>query len=230
MVVWMINNKIILKSINVVTILLVLILLSATVLASPSVTIKRTNPGIAGQKAAEIIYDVVNVDIDYSMEGFILCRSPDDIKITSVMGIASGSGAQYVSPMFEMEPGPSQKAVYITIESDYPGDYSTGCLLKYAPFKIINGTKCYQKMNLEYLCEQSDSVFREIRLDKTVPFVSSSVIGDVSCPAGKSDCRVSDVIINTIENNSNTLLILLIIFMIVLSSIILYFIKTYKKY
>jgi hypothetical protein len=208
-------------------VLLFLILFTSLVFAAPSVTIKRTNPGIAGEKAAEIIYDVINIDTDHSLEGFIWCRSSDDIRIASVMGVASGSGAQYAGPKFEMEPGPSQKAIYITIESDIAGDYLTGCTLKYAPFKIINGTRCYQKQNLEYSCERVDSVFREITLDKTVPFVNSGTTGDVYCPIGNSDCKLSNVIINTIndESKSNTLTIILILIVIILVSMVFYLIR-----
>ncbi|MBD3248520.1 hypothetical protein GF336_00560, partial [Candidatus Woesearchaeota archaeon] len=96
---------------------LVMLVLMALVLASNvyaeglSLQLKRTNPGIAGEKSAEIIFDVVNTDMTHELEGFIWCRSPDDVAISSTMGAASGSGAQYVSQKFFMDEGPSQKAI-----------------------------------------------------------------------------------------------------------------------
>ena len=170
-----------------------------------SLQLKRTNPGIAQEKPAELIYDIVNTDMTHKIEGFVWCKSPDDIKISSTIGFASGSGAQYVSEKFFMDEAPSQKAVYFTIESDQEGDFSTGCIFKYVPYKEVDGVKLYQKMNLQYTSERTDNVFREIRLDKTVPFVSYGTVGDVDCPSGKESCSTSEVIIKIPEQSSNIL-------------------------
>lgn len=266
--------------------------------AGLSIQLKRTNPGIAGEKSAEIIFDVVNTDFTHKIEGFIWCRSPDDAVVSSTMGTGTGSGAQYVSEKFYMDTGPSQKAISLTLEADSPGDKRTGCTIKYAPYKeqamagetktedisyegtigaaetdvsgykvkmvsftpaveettdnetsdIIEGQpakakisvnsipkeievgssatiggltielvsatedsadvkiagkltttsggsveKLYLKMNGIYATSLTDDQYREIRLDKTVPFVKAAKNAEVKCPEGKASCKASEV-------------------------------------
>ena len=242
-----------------------------------SLQLKRTNPGIAGQKAAELIFDVVNTDMTHKLEGFIWCRSPDDVTISSTMGAASGSGAQYVSQKFFMDEGPSQKAISLVIESSEVGDKQAGCIIKYAPYtedKVIredavkitkevteeaisfndvemkmvkrnesdvaqtflvlndkeylvtNGDlikfgnleisvdkvkedslkveiteitesadsqKSYLTMNGLYVAELKDSQYREIRLDKTIPFVEAPKTAEVKCPEDQTYCKSDEV-------------------------------------
>ena len=104
-----------------------------------SVQMKRTNPGIAGEKSAELIFDIVNTDMTHQIEGFILCRSPDDAVVSSSLGAASGSGAQYISPKFVIDEGPSQKAISLTLDADSPGDKRASCQVKYIPYKETLG-------------------------------------------------------------------------------------------
>jgi hypothetical protein len=191
-----------------------------------SVSLKRTNPGIAGIKSSEIIFDIVNMDIDNQIEGFILCRSPDDILITSSLGLGSGSGAQYVSPLFEMNKGPSQKAVYLTVSSNYKGDYSTNCILKYIPFKIINEEKVYIRMNLDEIKNPNDSDYREIRLNKNILFISSEY-GYVSayCPQGKSTCKTDEIIISSYKPKNNIFKYLTIIMIFLIGIMLIYILK-----
>ena len=267
--------------------LLVTLLLVGSVAATGlSIQLKRTNPGIAGKKSAELIFDIVNTDFNYKVEGFLWCRSPDDAVISSTMGVGTGSGAQYVSQRFYVDSGPSQKSMSLTINADTPGDKRTGCTVKYAPYKEIgsgeeaitvevnyegtigltetdisgfkvkmlsftpedeetaakaeisvndipksivvgdsamigglivellaatnnsaevdiSGTitdttttesiKQYLKMNGELTSSLTDSEYREIRLDKTIPFVSASANGKVKCPKGKTTCNANEV-------------------------------------
>jgi hypothetical protein len=188
-----------------------------------SIQLKRTNPGIAQIKPAELICDIVNTDMTHKIEGFVWCKSPDDIKVSSTEGLASGSGAQYISPIFFMDEAPSQKAVYFTIESDYEGDFSTGCVFKYVPYKEVNGEILYQKMNLEYTSERTDNLFREIRLDKTVPFVSSDIEGDVYCR--ENYCLKDEVVINKPIQRSNTLWLIVGILAIITVILLAIFLK-----
>ena len=267
------------------------ILLSSSVFAAGmSVQLKRTNPGVAGEKSAEIIFDVVNTDMTHKIEGFIWCRSPDDAIVSSSMGADSGSGAQYVSQIFTMDSGPYQKSMSLTLEADTPGDKRTGCIIKYIPYKetiasgttstedvnyegditsditdvsgfqvsmtnfeegveatndteakpaivtikvddkeddievggievigvltieinsatedgaevliegvksVVSGgssTKEYLKMNGQYVSEPQDMNYRELRLDKTVPFVETGA--NPKCPEGKTSCKASEV-------------------------------------
>ncbi|MBD3248522.1 hypothetical protein GF336_00570 [Candidatus Woesearchaeota archaeon] len=211
---------------RLILIFLMGILIMNIAYADISAQIKRTNPGIAQVKPAELIYDIVNTDMNHKIEGFILCKSPDDIKISSTMGFASGSGSQYVSPIFVMDEGPSQRAVYFTIESDYEGDYSTDCTFKYVPYKEVNGEKIYQKMNLQYTTERTDDIFSEIRLDKTVPFVASDVEGDVYCKG--THCSKDNVIIKKALQTS-TAVFWIIIGLLVISALILAIILMKKK-
>ena len=203
------------NKINIILGLLLLLSISVVYAGDISVQLKRTNPGIAQYQPAELIYDVVNMDTENQIEGFILCRSPDDIKISSINGFASGSGAQYISPKFTMDVGPSQKAVSLVIESQYSGDFSTGCTFKYIPFKIVNKIKLYQKMNLEYTDKISDSIYRELRLDKTVPFASAETIGEIYCPKN-TDCTKNNLIINSYKMTPNWLFYIIILIMLII--------------
>ncbi len=274
------------------------LLVSSVSAAGLSIQLKRTNPGIAGEKSAELIFDVVNTDFNNKIEGFLWCRSPDDAIISSSIGVGSGSGAQYVSEKFYMDTGPSQKSISLTIEADSPGDKRTGCTIKYAPFKettiegetkienisydgtigltetdisgykvkivsftpetegttneetnettegepakakiSVNGIpkeievgssatvggleielitatnesadvritgkitstsgevveKQYKKMNGDWVDSLTDDQYREIRLDKTVPFVKAPKNAEVKCPEGKETCKASEV-------------------------------------
>jgi hypothetical protein len=205
------------------------IMLSSLVVADVSVALKRTNPGIAKVKAAELIYDVVNNDPVHSLEGWILCRTSDDTQITSVMGFSTGSGAQYVSPKFEMGAGPTQKAVYLTIESDREGDFSTSCAFEYVPYKIINETKWYQRQDLKYSEDLTPELIRSLRLDKNVPFVNPAVSGDVYCPIGSLNCNKDNVIIQPIRSENDILKIILIIFVIILAILLIIFIALLRK-
>ncbi|MFH0798149.1 MAG: hypothetical protein V1906_01930 [Candidatus Woesearchaeota archaeon] len=113
---------------------LVVVLMSSIALADISVQVKRTNPGVAGKTAAQLIFDVVNTDITHKLEGFLYCMSPDDVQISSSEGAGAGK-AQYVSPKFTMDKGPSYKAMILTLESTTAGDKSGGCTIKYIPYK-----------------------------------------------------------------------------------------------
>jgi hypothetical protein len=286
------------KKIVVVFLVIALMFVSSVCASGLSVQLKRTNPGIAGEKSAELIFDVVNTDFDHMVEGFIWCKSPDDAVISSTLGVGSGSGAQYISPKFTLDYGPSQQAMSIVLEADSVGDKNTGCTVKYASYKEVgsNGaetkeqisyegtiglsetdvsgykvslisyvpavesveatdelsaveaqpekvkvtvnnipkeievgssakisdltvevvsateesadvkvtgektnsgtgtlTKQYKKMNGQYVNSLTDGQYSEIRLDKTVPFVSASASSEVECPEGKSNCKASEV-------------------------------------
>ena len=279
---------------------MVLLLVTTVSAAGLSIQLKRTNPGIAGEKSAELIFDIVNTDFNNKIEGFIWCRSPDDAVVSSTMGAGMGSGAQYVSPKFYMDSGPSQRAMSLTIEADSVGDKRAGCTVKYAQYtekeikgetttqeinydgtigltetdvsgykvklvsftdaveaeeetnetdaveaqlakakisvngipkeievgssatisdltvEIVSATeesadvkitgevtsteggatdKQYLKMNGEWVDSLTDEQYREIRLDKTVPFVKAGANAEVECPEGKTNCKAEDVVI-----------------------------------
>jgi len=111
------------------------------------------------------------MDMSHRMDGFILCRSPDNAVVSSSLSAGSGSGAQYISPRFTMDVGPSQRALSITLDSDSVGDVRSGCLIKYMPFKEVDGAKKFLKMSGTYTSKPTDSDYRIMRLDKTVSFV-----------------------------------------------------------
>lgn len=285
---------------NIAIMLVLAIMLVGSVSAAGlSMQLKRTNPGIAGEKSAELIFDVVNTDFNNKIEGFLWCRSPDDAVVSSTLGASSGSGAQYISEKFFMDTGPSQKAISLTLEADSPGDKRTGCTIKYAPYQevvvegsssetpvnyegtigltetdvsgfklklvkytaaaevtvdeetnetvearpamaevsvngipkeikigesatvggldvevveaneqtadvVVSGTmtstsggsvtKQFVKMNGEMADSLTDDQYREIRLDKTVPFVKATPGAEVSCPEGQETCSANDVV------------------------------------
>ncbi|MDP2908664.1 MAG: hypothetical protein Q8N77_02560 [Nanoarchaeota archaeon] len=274
----------------------IVLLVSSVTAATLSVQLKRTNPGIAGEKAATLIYDVVNMDTEHLVRGFIVCQSPDDVLVTSSYGAGTGTGAQYVSPFLTMDKGPYQSSMTLTVESDSVGDKQAGCIFKYIPYKevaegsaetvkepveatatvtssgkdvsgflismteytaavaddtatadvneavpakakikvndevkelevgskatikgievtlssasadgaeiSVKGEKTvtisgetkqiYQKMNGEYITELKDMYYRELRMDKSVPFVAD--MSDPTCPEGKETCKASEVI------------------------------------
>lgn len=204
-------------------VLLIILLSTFGSAAGLSVNLKRTNPGIAGIKPSEIIFDIVNTDIDHKIEGFILCRSPDDVTMSSTLGLASGSGSQYISPLFNIDSAPSQKSVYFLIESNYPRDYTTDCILKYIPYRLENNNTVYLKMNLDYTTSVKDSDYRQLRLNKNIPMIGAkdSYIS-AYCPRGKSTCTAEEVIISTyheqnyVFRNLTIMLIILICFMSVI--------------
>lgn len=282
----------------VVFVLMALMIVGSVSAAGLSIQLKRTNVGIVGQKPAELIFDVVNTDFGSSIEGFLWCRSPDDATVSSTLGAAAGSGAQYISEKFYMDTGPSQKSISLVIEADFPGDKRTGCTIKYAPYQesagegktttteinyegtigltdtdvsgykvkllaftpavsalfnnetnesvpaapaktkiSVNGiekeievgssatissvairlisasengadvkitgkvtstsggtvTRQYKKMNGELVSSLTDEQYRELRLDKTIPFVKASKNAEVNCPKGKETCTASEV-------------------------------------
>jgi hypothetical protein len=178
-----------------------------------AVQLKRTNPGIVKMKSAELIFDIVNMDFGYQIEGFLLCRSPDDVTVSSSLGAGSGSGAQYISPKFEINNGPSQKYLSLVIDSQVVGDMSTGCILKYIPFtevvtvtssfdiaanKTVNLTqrdRTYVLMNGATTTQPLDKDYRELRLDKSVPFVEAQLGTRVSCPDGQTTCSSDEVVL-----------------------------------
>lgn len=143
-------------------------------ITAPSIQLKRTNEGIVGVKSAEIIFDIVNVDVANSLEGFLLCKTPDDATVSSTMGAASGLGAQYTSPIFIIDMGPSQKSITVTLDSDTAGEKRSECIIKYAFFKehvADSGTiRKYIKNDGTFTTDRQDSLFKELRLDKSVLF------------------------------------------------------------
>jgi len=198
--------------------LLMVVLIQGVLADGLSVQLKRTNPGIVNTRSAELIFDIVNTDINHELEGFLLCKSPDDVTVGSTLGVGSGSGAQYISPKFEINKGPSQKSISLTIDSAIEGDMRTGCILKYIPFipEIENvetydeGTnstilteriiRVYSMMNGETIEKPMDRDYRELRLDKSVPFVKVNRISDAACPEGQSNCSVDDVVVKFNKN------------------------------
>jgi len=206
------------KKTSIVFALALLMLVQGVVADGLSVQLKRTNPGIANIKSAELIFDVVNMDLGNELEGFLLCKSPDDVSISSTLGIGSGSGAQYISPKFEMNNGPSQKSISLTIDSEIEGNMRSGCILKYIPFHSetevaetndneTNETvrneetlRVYQKMNGESTINPLDKDYRELRVDKNVPFVKTNAGVDVSCPKGQTNCDTDEVEIKVKKN------------------------------
>jgi len=205
--------------------ILFLVLINVVTATGLSITLKRTNPGIVGVKSAELIFDVVNTDMDNKISGFILCRSPDGVFITSSLGFGEGSGAQYISPKFEIDSAPSQKAVYFSTLSDYAGDYNTNCILKYIPFKDIDGKRIYIKMNLDQTQTIKDSDYREIRLDKSVPFVKLEEYTIAYCPSGKQSCTSGEVILDGLRQSSNLYLYLLFTSLIAIIAMLLFILK-----
>ncbi|MBU4502696.1 MAG: hypothetical protein KKA79_08920 [Nanoarchaeota archaeon] len=277
--------------------LVMVVFLAGTVAAgSLSMQLKRTNPGIAGKKEASLIFDVVNTDMDHKMQGFIWCQSPDDAVVSSSYGAGTGTGAQYVSPLFTMDSGPYQSSMTLTIGADSVGDKRAGCTFKYIPYKEtvsggiettedfeeevsidygqgmdigsfivtyklyteavvddaettevdetaaatvdvdvegtvktievgsseiigsltvevmsaddalatlkVSGTKVvaaagetiktYQKMNGQEVTTITDMDYRELRLDKSVPFVAD--MSTPECPEGKEHCTAAEVV------------------------------------
>lgn len=286
------------KKLAILLVMAVLALfLAGTVAAgSLSLQLKRTNPGIAGKKSATLIFDVVNTDMDHKMQGFIWCMSPDDATVSSSYGAGTGTGAQYVSPLFTMDSGPYQSSMTLTVGADSVGDKNAGCTFKYIPYREkvagatetteefaeevaidkgmgkdvggfivtykaytaaveddtettdvdetaaatveidvegaskvievgkedtvgtltvevtsaddtksnlkVSGTKIvaqagetikvYQKMNGAEVTTITDMDYRELRLDKSIPFVAD--MSDPQCPEGKPHCNASEVV------------------------------------
>lgn len=139
-----------------------------------SMQLKSVSPGTAGEKSAEIIFDVVNTDQTLKIDGFLWCNTPDNTVVSSSLGAGTGAG-QYVSPKFTLDKGPSQESIELTLDSDAPGTYDAKCHIKYIPYKeTVTGsgndtvvTREYLKMNGEYITEGdlTDDNYRTLRLD-----------------------------------------------------------------
>ncbi len=129
---------------------LVLFVVGTVSAATLSIQLKRTNPGIAGKKSATLIYDVVNMDTEHMVKGFIVCQSPDDARVTSSYGAGTGTGAQYVSPFITMDKGPYQSSMTLTIDADSPGDKNAGCIFKYIPYKEVTEGKETVKEEIDW--------------------------------------------------------------------------------
>ncbi len=191
---------------TVIALLCMTTALAQTETTPVSLQLKRTNPGIPDIQSSELIFDVVNTDFTHEIEGFLLCMSPDDATISSTYGAGSGSGAQYVSPKFFMDVGPSQEAMTITVDSSSQGDKDAGCMLKYIQYKMETvedtglGTteqKLYY-VDGAYTTTPEDADYTVETLDKTLPFVTG--FEKPTCPSGTLHCMVSDVIEGAIKD------------------------------
>lgn len=156
--------------IGLIAMCLLLVLGPAFAASGLSVQFKSSTPGVAGEQSAEIIYDIVNTDMTHKIKGFMWCQSPDNTVVSSSYGASSGSGAQYVSPMFTIDVGPSQQSIALTLSAAKQGTYDAKCYVKYIPLKeeIVGEATVisYLKMNGEYIANPADGDYRELRLDK----------------------------------------------------------------
>jgi len=158
------------------SILAVVSLFLMPVLAEGDVSLqfKSSTPGIAGEKSAEIIFDVVNTDLTHKIEGFLWCQTPDNTVVSSSLGAGAGSGAQYISPIITMNEGPSQKSITLTLDTAYEGTYDAKCYIKYIPYLLSNTTKSFLKMNGVYTETVTDSDYRLLRLDNLIEIRGAS--------------------------------------------------------
>lgn len=141
---------------------------------TPTVSIKSTSNGIVSKQSATIIFDVSNQDMDHSMEARMSCISPDGVTVAASLGSSQGTGGQYISPVFTMEPG-TIKAITLTIASTMAGMKYSGCTVRYVPFLTQNGTKQYYKPNLgEYVPETTgmikDPLYNDLSVGDSVEF------------------------------------------------------------
>lgn len=115
-------------------VLLGLLLANTAFAQTPSVVLKRMNPGIAKVKSAEIIFSVANINTEHKIQGLMLCRTPDDAYVTSAWGTGVGDAAQYIGPVNTiLEAGLG--TISLTLDADTPGDKHADCTFKYIPYK-----------------------------------------------------------------------------------------------
>ncbi len=157
-----------------------LVLLSASGFAE-TISAQLKSMKVEGNKAV-LIYDIVNMDTQHYVEGFLLCKTPDDLIVSSSLGAAAGSGAQYVSSKFTIKPGPAQKSIELYVESTTPGRKYLECMIKYIPFRqeeIVEGNRTvvkryYLLMNGEETEDVSDSDYRVLNLNEVIDFKAGS--------------------------------------------------------
>ena len=197
------------------------LLLVSISLGQLSVELVETHPGIAAEQSGELLFDNKNTDVTHEIEGFLLCRSPDDAVVSSSYGTVM-SGAQYVSSKFQIDEGPSYESMMLRVASNTPGDKRTGCVVKYIPYKVsvtrimttnpdgspqqaLQEVRQYLRLNGEYVGEENlqDGDYREIRLDRTVPFVPSGFPGVPQCPPGKSSCTAAELAPSQLDSQDN---------------------------
>lgn len=161
--------------------------------ADLSIQEKSTNVGIASEKPATLIFDVVNMDTEHKATGFLLCMSPDNAQVSSTLGAASGSGAQYLSPFFTLDTAPDQESITLTVESSSAGEKDTGCQIKYIPYKEgAEGAKKYLKMNGQYVDAAKDEDYRVLALRKSLVFNAKVVQSDIfsKIPGGQEGALI----------------------------------------
>lgn len=147
---------------------------------TPTVSIKDTSDGIVSKQSATVIFDVSNQDMDHSMEARMSCISPDGVTVSASLGASQGTGGQYISPTFIMEPG-TVEAITLTITSTKAGTKYSGCTVRYLPFRTINGTKNYLKVNLgTYVPEETgmlkDPMYNDLTVGDSVDFTESPFV------------------------------------------------------
>jgi len=136
------------------------LMMLSTAAADLSVQLKRTNPGIAGEKSAELIFDT----------GCYVKYIP--FKVTTVKETVTETVMETVT---DPETG---------VASQVPKEVTK---------EVSREVRSYQKMNAEYIETATDSDYREIRLDKTVPFARPGV-QEPSCPEGQTTCSASEIV------------------------------------
>lgn len=108
----------------------------------------------------------------------------------------------------EIELGSSAKIGSLTITVKDATENSATVKITSSETVTIAGTttKQYLKMNGKYVTTLEDSQYREIRLDKTIPFVEK--MSNPQCPDGKTTCSASEVVdVGGVGVPSNWLLI-----------------------
>lgn len=108
---------------------------------TPSVVLTRTNPGVIGKRNAELIFSVANRDMGHQLEGYILCRTPDDARVVAVQGAGEGDAAQYIGPLQTISEGPKLMTMSVSLEADTTGDKKADCQYNYIPVKIELASK-----------------------------------------------------------------------------------------
>ena len=97
----------------------------------------------------------------------------------------------------EIEVGSSAKISDLTVEVVSATEESADVKISGEITSTVGGKveKLYLKMNGQYVSSLTDDQYREIRLDKTVPFVKAQPDAKVACPEGQTSCKAEDVVI-----------------------------------
>jgi len=118
----------------------------------------------------------------------------DDPETDEIETVAESAKIKVDDEVKDMEVGTTAnvKGLEVTLNSATEGSAEVTVTGEKTITVAGESTKIYLKMNGDYVTELKDMYYRELRLDKTVPFVAD--MSDPQCPEEKPHCSSGEVV------------------------------------